>query len=126
MIPDVEEMRRGVITRVAAGSVMLLAVLAAPVGFAASLQVEITPRFSGEPLQPGSLRYQTSAGEAFSITRVSYLLSGFALQRGDGQWLELSNRFAWLDLAPGRSAFRLDGVPLDSYCSVRFYCGLEP
>jgi hypothetical protein len=71
----------------------LALLLAVPAGFGASLHVEITPRFSGEPLQPGSLRYQTSAGESFSITRVSYLLSGFALQRNDGQWLELSNRF---------------------------------
>src|SRR6266850_5307334 len=106
--------------RVMAGALLLLSCLAAPAGLGATLHVEITPRFSGEPLQPGSLRYQTSSGESFSITRVSYLLSGFALQRNDGQWLELSNRFAWLDLQPGRASFRLDDIPADSYRSARF------
>src|SRR6266850_2984597 len=36
----------------------------------ASLRIEITPKVSGEKLQPSSLRYQTSAGETYSITRV--------------------------------------------------------
>ena len=51
---------------------------------AATLQIQITPKVSGENLQPASLRYQTSAGETFSITRVSYLANEFALQRNDG------------------------------------------
>src|ERR1043166_343886 len=102
---------------------MLVASLIARVGLGASLQVEITPKFSGESLQPGSLRYETYARESFSITRVSYLLSGIALQQSDGRWLELTNRFAWLDLT--RSSFRLDNLPADSYRSIRFYCGLD-
>ena len=48
---------------------------------AATLQIEITPKFSGENLQPASFRYQTSAGETFSITRVSYLVSSVAPTR---------------------------------------------
>lgn len=43
--------------------------------------VNITPKFSGTGIMPDSLRYETSAKKTFSITRVSYLLSGFALQR---------------------------------------------
>jgi cytochrome c peroxidase len=104
---------------------LLAAVLLAHAGLGASLQVEITPKFSGENLQPGSLRYETFAKESFSITRVSYLLSGIALQQSDGRWLELSNRFAWLDMQANRSSFRLDDLPPDSYRSIRFYCGLD-
>ncbi len=51
---------------------------------AATLQVEINPQVSGESLQPASLRYQTAAGQTFSVTRVSYLVSDFSLQTDDG------------------------------------------
>ena len=105
---------------------MLLILIDAHAGLAASLRIEITPRVSGAVVEPGSLRYHTSAGETFSITRVSYLLSGFALQGGDGQWLELTNRVAWLDLERGRNSLQLDDLPPESYRSVRFHVGLDP
>ena len=92
---------------------------------AATLQIEITPKFSGENLQPASFRYQTSAGETFSITRVSYLVSDFALQRNDGSWLEISNSVAWLDFDANRNSIWLDKVPSGEFCSVRFLVGLN-
>ena len=52
-----------------------------------------------------ALRYQNGAGETLSFTRLSYLLSGFALEREDGTWEELPESYAWLDVAkrtPGR------------------------
>ncbi len=92
---------------------------------AATLQIEITPKFSGENLQPASLRYQTSAGETFSITRVSYLLSEFALQRNDGSWLELSNPVAWFDFDQNRNSVRLDPISPGEFRAVRFTVGLN-
>jgi cytochrome c peroxidase len=92
---------------------------------AATLQIEITPKVSGENLQPASFRYQTSAGENFSITRVSYLVSDFALQRNDGSWLELSNSVAWLDFDANRNSIWLDKIPAGEFCSVRFTVGLN-
>ena len=92
---------------------------------AATLQIEIAPKVSGENLQPASLRYQTSAGETFSITRVSYLVSDFALQRNDGSWLELSNSVAWLDFDADRHSIWLDKIPAGEFCSVRFLVGLN-
>ncbi len=91
----------------------------------ASLQIEITPKFSGELIQPGSLRYETSAKETFSITRVSYLLSGFALQNEDGSWLELTNQVAWFDLERSRSSHPIAFVPSGDYRAVRFHIGVE-
>jgi len=91
----------------------------------ATLQIEITPKVSGENLQPASLRYQTSAGETFSITRVSYLASEFALQRNDGSWLELSNSVAWLDHEQNRNSVRLDEIPPGEFRAVRFTVGLN-
>jgi len=91
----------------------------------ASLQVSIATTFSGESIQPASLRYQTSAGEMFSITRVSYLVSNFALQRNDGSWLELSNSVAWLDYEANRDAVRLDEITPGEFRAIRFNLGLD-
>ena len=92
---------------------------------AATLQIEITPTVSGENLQPASLRYQTSAGETFSITRVSYLVSDFALQRNDGSWLKISNSVAWLDFDQNRDSIWLGKIPPDEFRTVRFSVGLN-
>ncbi|HEY2329103.1 MAG TPA: MbnP family protein [Verrucomicrobiae bacterium] len=93
--------------------------------FSATLQIQITPKVSGENLQPASLRYQTSAGETFSITRVSYLVSEFELQRNDGSWLEISNSVAWLDFDANRNSIWLEKLPPGEFCSVRFLVGLD-
>jgi cytochrome c peroxidase len=108
-------------------AIVLLFVLATlGVASGASLQIEITPKFAGEEIQLASLRYKTSTGERFSITRVSYLASDFALQRADGSWLELSNSVAWLDAAQNRNTLRLPDIPVGEYRSIRFTIGLNP
>jgi cytochrome c peroxidase len=91
---------------------------------AATLEIQITPKFSGQDLQPASFRYQTSAGEIFSVTRVSYLVSDFDLQRMDGSWFEFSNSVAWLDFGQGCDSFRLENIPNGEFCSIRFLVGL--
>lgn len=88
-----------------------------------SLEVSITPKFAGELIQPDSLRYENSARETFSITRVSHLLTGFALQRPDGAWLELTNVVAWFDLERERSAHRVASIPSGEYRALRFHLG---
>jgi cytochrome c peroxidase len=92
---------------------------------AATLELQITPKFSGQDLQPASFRYQTSAGETFSVTRVSYLVSDFELQRSDGSWLELSNSIAWLDFAQNRDSIRLKNISADEFSTIRFLVGLN-
>jgi cytochrome c peroxidase len=92
--------------------------------FAATLQIQITPTVSGENLQPASFRYQTSAGETFSITRVSYLVSDFELQRDDGSWLMISNSVAWMDFDANRDSLRLE-IPTGEYRSIRYLVGLN-
>ncbi len=92
---------------------------------AATLQLQFTPKVAGEPLQPASFRYQTAAHETFSITRVSWLASEFALQRNDGSWLELFNSVAWLDYEQNRESIRLDKIPAGEFRAVRFTVGLN-
>src|SRR5579871_1235715 len=91
---------------------------------AAILQIQITPKVSGENLQTASLRYQNSAGERFSITRVSYLVSDFELQRDDGSWLAFSNSVAWMDFDANRDSIRLE-TPPGEFRSIRFLLGLD-
>ncbi|HTR42965.1 MAG TPA: MbnP family protein [Pseudomonadales bacterium] len=93
--------------------------------FAATLEIQITPKFAGEELQPASFRYQTSAGETFSVTRISYLVSDFELQRNDGSWLELSNSVAWLDPGQNRDSLRLENIPAGEFSTIRFLVGLN-
>lgn len=91
---------------------------------AAVLQIEIKSKVSGENLQQASLRYQTSANERFSITRVSYLVSDFELQREDGSWLACSNSVAWMDFDASRDSIRLE-MPPGEFRSIRFLLGLD-
>ena len=78
--------------------------------FAGSLQVHIQHSFGKTPLQLGSLKYQ--AAQQLSVTRLSYLLSGLALQKNDNTWLELPAQFAWIDLSSRRNTFTLRNIPL--------------
>ena len=93
---------------------------------AAPLQLVIDTTVLGRRLQPSSLRYETSAEELFSVTRVSFLLSEFGLQHEDGSWLELTNAVAWIDFGEKRNAVALPGVPAGVFRSLRFTVGLDP
>ncbi|OYV04168.1 MAG: cytochrome C peroxidase [Verrucomicrobiales bacterium VVV1] len=90
---------------------------------ASRLEVTIDPVFNGEPLRLDSLRYQTAADEMISVTRLSYLLTGVALQRQDGQWVEFPKSTAWMDLAARRRVFQVEDVAEGSYQALRFYIG---
>jgi cytochrome c peroxidase len=92
---------------------------------AATLHGRIQHQAEKTPLLLDSWRYQTSAGETFAITRASYLLSGFALQRSDGSWLEITNNVMWLDAAKQREKFALADVPAGRYKALRFHVGID-
>lgn len=98
----------------------------APHAAAATLEVQITLRVSGKDMQPASLRYRTSAGEIFSVTRVSYFVSDFELQRDDGSWLQCSKSVAWLDYEQNRDSIRIANVAAGEFRTVRFLLGLNP
>ena len=89
----------------------------------ATLEISVQHSFAGERLLLDSLRYQDAATETLSFTRVSYLLSGFAIEKEDGVWTELTNHFAWMDVARGRAVLRLEDVPPGKYRALRFHIG---
>ena len=103
----------------------LMALLLAGAAWGAPLEIAVRPTFDGEPLRLDSLRYTNAAGETLSVSRLSYLLSGFALQREDGTWVEIPGQYAWMDAAQQRSVVRIETPPAGKYRAVRFYIGLD-
>ncbi|MDC0088277.1 cytochrome C peroxidase [Akkermansiaceae bacterium] len=89
---------------------------------AGDLKVQIEHRYDGKRLALNSLSYQ--AGDTFSVTRLSYLLSGFALRAPDGTWTELADQYAFIDLESRRTSFYLSDVPDGEFSAVRFSIGL--
>lgn len=90
---------------------------------AADLQITIEPVFNGEPLLLDSLRCENGAGETMSVTRLSYLLSGFALERADGEWLEFPDSIAWIDAATKRTTLTIPNAPAGPFRAIRFHVG---
>lgn len=90
----------------------------------ATLELAVRPVVGRQDPQLGSLRHETAAGERYSITRASYLLSRMALRAADGKWIELPGEAAWLDAELGRESVRLEAPP-GSYSAIRFLVGLE-
>ena len=88
-----------------------------------ALEIAVRHTFGDGPLLLDSLRYQNAAGETLSVTRLSYLLSGFAVEREDGVWVEIADRHAWMDAARQRTVVRFDDVPAGKYRALRFHIG---
>ncbi len=88
-----------------------------------TLEIAVRHTFGGESLLLDSLRYENAAGETLSFTRVSYLLSGFAIEREDGVWVEIADQCVWMDAAKRRTVARLDTVPAGKYRALRFHIG---
>ena len=68
--------------------------LSAGTSCASALEIAVRNTFNGEPLLLDSLRYQNGAGETLAVTRLSMLLSGFAIEREKGEWVEIANQDA--------------------------------
>ncbi len=105
------------------GAALVAFSLGAGPALGAALEIAVRHSFSGEPLLLDSLRYQNGAGETLSVTRLSYLLSGFAVEREDGAWVELADQVAWIDAARRRTVLRLENVPEGRYRALRFHLG---
>ena len=88
-------------------------------------QVGMEMRWSwdGAPLRFGA---EVIKGEALSVTRADFLVSGLALRREDGSWLETGGWFAFFKGADGVSHALLEGVPAQVYTELRFKVGVEP
>ncbi|MFP6873699.1 MAG: MbnP family protein [Verrucomicrobiales bacterium] len=93
--------------------------------WAVPVDIRIRPVAVGRPLLLDSLRHAKSGEETFSVSRLSYLVSGLALQRPDGSWVEPEFEAAWLDAVKRRDSFRVENVPRGRYVALRFAIGLS-
>ncbi len=91
-----------------------------------AITVEVRHWFGEEMLRTASLRYQTPGSETFSITRLSYLLSGFETRDLRGNWKPLADHVAFIDFTSGRSSFDLPIDDSETLTGLRFAVGLDP
>jgi hypothetical protein len=59
------------------------------------------------------------------VTRLDFLLSGLALKKQDGSWLESRDWFAYLSAASGRMTANGTGTPEGEYTGIRFRIGVD-
>ena len=102
--------------------IALTGILLAPSALAKPLEVVIHHRFGDAPLLMESARYETAAGETFSITRLAYLLSNFSLERENGTLVPL-DEVAFVE-AHERSSFSLSSAPPEAFRALHFDVGL--
>ena len=84
------------------------------------MRMEFEPVVNGERL----VREQWQ-DERFSVSRLDFLVSGLALQRADGSWLEGSEWFGFLSLEKGRNRVEATGLPAENFRAIRFRVGLD-
>lgn len=94
------------------------------VASAGDLSLRLLPAVSEDELKLNGAPHRNAVGESWTVTRLSYLVSGVALQHSDGSWLELKEEPAWLNAATGRNLVALRNVPEGAYTSLRFHIGL--
>ena len=93
---------------------------------AADLRLDFIPYAGQHPLKLDSLTHQTATGELWSVTRLSYFVSGLSLQRGDSTWLHCPTALAWLSASADRNSFLIEDIPPGDYQALRFHIGLDP
>lgn len=104
---------------------LAIGLLTATAATAAPLTVQLHHTHNGSPLLLDSLRFTSSAGETYSVSRLSYLLSDFALEKPDGTRHPV-DAFAFIDAAKHRTIFQLREIPDANYTALHFTLGLAP
>mgnify|MGYP000966308009 CR=1 FL=1 len=88
------------------------------------LQIEFQAEWNGTPLELDR-PIETAHLPEFSISRLDALLSGLALQRPDGTWLESRDWFVHLSAAKQKWTAIADGLPAGTaFRAIRFQVGL--
>lgn len=111
-------LRRALIGSVVSAGMHLLPLSAA----GQDLQIEVVPTVSGRALR---LDEPLAPMGTVQVTRIDCLLSGLALQKEDGSWLESKDWFAFLSVAGGRMTAKVSGMPAGEFKGIRFRIGLD-
>ncbi len=105
--------------------IFLLLHLISGVTIASELTVSMQHNFAGQRLTLDSLRLSNSSEATFAISRLSYLLSEFALETDNGIWVELTDSIAWIDVGKRRTEFTLRKIAEGNYRAIRFSVGVD-
>jgi cytochrome c peroxidase len=89
------------------------------------LEIEVDLQAGNAPLAFDVPSLTNATGQAFSITRLDFLLSDFELRRPDGIWVVLTNNYACVRGRERRTAFRVD-APDGMYDAIRYRIGVAP
>lgn len=99
---------------------------------APAVEVEISHVVASEPLQLREGNYRNAAGEAFSVARLRYYLSGFRVQDSEGRWFEApvhadspEGYYLVDEAAPESKRFRLPALPPGAYAAIGFTLGVD-
>lgn len=84
--------------------------------------VEMKWAWGLDPLQSGT---EWGKRNGLTVTRADFLVSGLALRRADGTWMETGAWFACFKSGGGLSRAMLEGVPAQVYSGLRFKVGVE-
>ncbi len=91
---------------------------------AQNLRIEFRPVFDGKPVRMGEALPLPAKPR---VTRLDMLLSGLALRRADGKWLESVDWFAFVSATKEGASFTAEGTdtPPGDYTGIRFRIGVE-
>ena len=104
-------------------SVILCALLTSA-GHAARLELDFLHEAGTKPLVRDSVRYRTTEGETFSITRLDWLADGFSLTTGSGKTVTPVSATAFVPSRGG--SLSLGDLPADEYTAISFHIGPDP
>ncbi|MFY0644198.1 MAG: hypothetical protein JXR19_07005 [Bacteroidia bacterium] len=89
------------------------------------LTIKIDHTINGSPIDYIKTEYTLGAGTVVKITRLSYILSNFFLEKSDGSKIEFEDHYALIEAHRDYTQLVLPNVPKGSYKSIGFSIGLD-
>ncbi len=102
-------------------ALVILFPAAAFIANAAPLHIDFHMEAAGKPLIPDSLRYENSASETFSITRLDWLATDFSLTTESGETLVIPDSNALVTTRGG--TISLPELPGKKITAITFHIG---
>jgi len=124
MLSDVPDgALRSILVRLLCKALFFSSFLTASAGV---LHLEFRPKDAGSPLMKGETFDGGGNGE-LTLSRLDFLISGLALQKTDGTWIEAAPDWVgFVSTGKRRLTVRCDGVAEADYQRIRFRIGVDP
>lgn len=90
------------------------------------LGLEFVLQAGSSPLALNAASMADGAGHRVSLSRLDFLVSGLAVQKQDGSWLESANWYGLVSAGMGKTRMLATGLPVESFKAIRFFVGVDP